>query len=39
MEQASGGYARYLSGDACVRGHADRYLTTAALPPAGTRCG
>ncbi|CAM3937816.1 alpha/beta hydrolase [Kibdelosporangium persicum] len=36
---ASGGHARYLSGDACVRGHADRYLTTGALPPAGTRCG
>ncbi|RCV48236.1 hypothetical protein DEF23_23800 [Marinitenerispora sediminis] len=32
------GHGLYWNGDACVVEHADRYLLTGELPPAGTEC-
>ncbi|MHA6625351.1 alpha/beta hydrolase [Pseudonocardia sichuanensis] len=35
---ASGGHARYLSGDPCVRQVVDRYLVSGQVPAPGARC-
>ncbi|WP_020666025.1 alpha/beta hydrolase [Amycolatopsis nigrescens] len=35
---AEGGHALYLTGNQCVRRHANHYLVTGELPPDGTTC-